>query len=141
MIYFNDYIGTLQAEIKGLLADETTYKDLEEKNTSLVLGAIAKKYDITKMRLWKPFERNKVIVSIIVDFIIYDIFSRVSPRAIPDIRVNRYDSAKDLLRRIALPDDNNECVFLENTPLNPTVSDSNQTFRYENITKRYTNDI
>ena len=141
MIYFTDYIGILQAEIKNIIADENTYKEVEIKNTSLVLGSLAKKYDITQMRLWKPFERNPVIVGIIIDFVLYDIFSRISPRAIPQLRIDRYDSAKELLRKIMLPDDNMECVFLENVPLNPTLSNSNQTFRSEIITKRYKNDI
>lgn len=141
MIYFTDYIGTLQTEIKGIIADENTYKELEVKNTSLVLGSLAKKYDITRMRLWQSFERNPVIISIIVDMVLYDIFGRISPRAIPQLRIDRYDSAKELLRKIMLPDDNHECIFLENVPLNPTLSNSNQTFRSENITKRYTNDI
>lgn len=141
MIYFNDYIGTLQAEVKGIIANEDTYKEVEAKNTSLVLGALAKKYDITRMRLWKPFERNPIIISIIVDLVLYDIFSRISPRAIPQLRIDRMTAANELLRRIALPDDNSECIFLENTPLNPTVANSNQTFRSEIITKRYTNDI
>ena len=141
MIYFTDYIGTLQGEIKGLIAEENTYKEVEIKNTSLVLGSLAKKYDITQMRLWKPFERNPVIISVIVDLVLYDIFSRISPRAIPQLRIDRMAAANELLRKIMLPDDNAECIFLENVPLNPTLSNSNQTFRSEIITKRYKNDI
>ena len=141
MIYFDDYIGTLQGEIKGLIAEENTYKEVEIKNTSLVLGSLAKKYDITQMRLWKPFERNPVIISVIVDLVLYDIFSRISPRAIPQLRIDRMAAANELLRKIMLPDDNVECIFLENVPLNPTLSNSNQTFRSEIITKRYKNDI
>ena len=141
MIYFNDYIGTLQSEIKGIIADENTYKEVEIKNTSLVLGSLAKKYDITQMRLWKPYERNPVIISIIIDLVLYDIFSRISPRAIPQLRIDRMTAAKELLGKIMLPDDNSECIYLENVPLNPTLSNSNQTFRSEIITKRYKNDI
>ena len=44
-------------------------------------------------------DRNALLVTIIIDLVLYDVLSRINPRNIPELRLQRRDEATDVLKK------------------------------------------
>jgi phage gp36-like protein len=62
---------------------------------------LRQRYDV--VALWALLEDNRpgIIVTYLVDMALYHLHSRINPRKIPELRMDRYDNAIAWLKRVA----------------------------------------
>jgi hypothetical protein len=60
---------------------------------------------INNSQYWLQYDnRSQQMVTVVIDICLYHLHSRISPRNIPDLRVKRYDDAKDWLMKCSKGD-------------------------------------
>ncbi len=82
-------------------ADETILDDMERMAIGEMSSYLKRRFDTTAIFAARNEERNPVIILKLLDIVIYHLHSRINPRQIPDLRVERYENAIKWLQDVA----------------------------------------
>lgn len=84
--------GILDRIIEADSASDTSLIDGAEREARIeVEGYLANRFDCAAIFAATGTDRNEKIVAIMVDLMLYNLYPRVVPDNIPEIRVKRYD--------------------------------------------------
>jgi len=75
---------------------------LDDAEASVILrvtGFLNGRFDMPAEFAKTGTDRNALLITLMVDLVLYDIHSRINPRNIPELRAQRRDEADDLLKR------------------------------------------
>ena len=106
-----DFDPSIRQELRQIVADDSVMNSIIYRTVFAVRSHIGRKYDLDHEFSKTGNDRNPELVKIMVDICIYDMFMAISPRMIPETRKNANEYARDWLKRVALPDDNEFCIF------------------------------
>ena len=97
-----DYDATIHTEILGVLTrnNPTVKQTAEREAIGLASSYLNGKFDCATIFNQTGDNRNPVILMFVKDIAIYNMHSIHNPRAIPDIRVKRYDDAIEWLKSL-----------------------------------------
>jgi hypothetical protein len=96
----SDYPQSIHIDILDALTreDDSILPIIEERNISLMKGCLEGRYDTEKIFQREGEERNRLILSFLLDLVIYDIFSIHNPKNLSQVRKDRYDRAIEWLK-------------------------------------------
>lgn len=104
MIYVvdDDYNKVIKDDIldRVLQGNPAYLWDAERATKSEIEGYLSSRYDTTAIFSQTGANRNSYLVMIFVDIVLYHIHSRINPRQIPEIRVDRYERAIAWLKMV-----------------------------------------
>jgi hypothetical protein len=75
---------------------------LDDAEASAILratGYLDGRYDMPAEFAKSGTDRNALLVTILIDLVLYDVHSRINPRNVPELRMARRDEATDLLKK------------------------------------------
>lgn len=72
----------------------------EVRSIELMKGYLNARYDTTNIFNKTGDDRNPVVVMYCIDLILFDIHSRINPRKIPELRIERRNIAIDWLEKV-----------------------------------------
>lgn len=88
--------------INDVVENNLTYLDTAEKVAlDQVEAYIGHRYDVNAEYNITGEQRNYYLMKIVMDIIIYDLFSRLSPGQIPQLQVVRYDNSIKYLEDVS----------------------------------------
>jgi phage gp36-like protein len=98
----SDYPQSIHLEILDALTrnDDTILPLIEERNISLMKGYLENRYDVEAIFNATGEERDRVILSVLLDIVIYDVFSIHNPQKLSQVRKDRYDRAMKWLKAV-----------------------------------------
>jgi phage gp36-like protein len=98
----SDYPQSIHADILDALTrdDDSLLPLIEERNISLMKGYLEGRYDTEKIFTKEEGERNRVILGILLDLILYDVFSIHNPQKLSQVRKDRHDRALEWLKAV-----------------------------------------
>jgi len=99
----NDYDVQTQADVRKLLDgsdDKKAFRQAENYAKSQIRLRLAGRYDCDKIFSMTGDAREPYIVMIAIDIAVYHLYSKKSPRQIPEYRQIRYDDAMDWLKDV-----------------------------------------
>ena len=81
--------------------DATILTDAELTAMAEIEGYLSNRYDVSA--IWDSVgnDRNNMLVMIATDIMFYHIHSRINPNRIPQLRIDRFNSAIDYLKNVA----------------------------------------
>lgn len=128
----SDYPQSVHTEILDALIrnDETILDLVEDRNIGLAKGYIEGRYDADAMFAARGAERNKVLLGVCLDLVLYDIFSIHNPQKMSQIRKDRYDRAVEWLKAVQKGN-----VTISGAP-RLTEAETNDSFRIVSNRKR-----
>ena len=85
---------------KILASDFTILDDVELFAIDRIKAEIEGRFDTTAIFAATGTSRSSLIINFTVRIVIYEIYSRINPRNIPDLVQFRYDDTLDVLKRI-----------------------------------------
>ncbi len=96
-----DFLSLIdQATLTAITEDNNTLLDEAEGRAIEEMTAyLNARYNVSD--IFEPQERNSLIVMYLCDIVLYHLHSRISPDHIPELRKERYRSAKDWLEKTA----------------------------------------
>lgn len=82
--------------IQGKVPTDTNYwKAIQQSDYTAVTGVYPTN------ALWSYSDnRNYVIMTLLIDFVLYDIHSMINPRNVPELRIQRYNATKEFLEGV-----------------------------------------
>jgi phage gp36-like protein len=86
---------------KIISEDDSLLHQAEAMSIQEVQMYLRQKYDVAAAYSTLGDTRNKVLLMITMDILLYHIHSNLNPSAIPQIRIDRYEEAKRMLEKIA----------------------------------------
>jgi phage gp36-like protein len=98
----SDYPQSIHTEILDALTrdDDSVLHLVEERVTAFVGGYLEGRYDTQAIFAQRGEERNRVILAVCLDIIIYDIFSIHNPQKMSVLRKDRHDRAIEWLKAV-----------------------------------------
>lgn len=104
----DDYkIQVKDTELTTILGNATRL-NAENAAQAEMTGYLAVRYNVVAVFAAAGSNRNNHIVMLMVDITLYHLFSRLTPGQVPQIRIDRYNEAKNWLEMVAkgqlLPD-------------------------------------
>lgn len=105
-----DYTLQIRNELKPLISsnDDNVYTIAELAAEGEITSYLRRRYDVPAIFATTGTDRNAHLVMIMIDLVLYHVFSRITPRNIPEVRELRYDAAIKWLEKVAagelLPD-------------------------------------
>ncbi|GAB6394207.1 MAG: DUF1320 family protein [Bacteroidales bacterium] len=98
----SDYPQSIHLEILDALTrnDDTILPLIEERNISLMKGYLESRYDVEAIFDATGDERNRVILAVLLDIVIYDVFSIHNPQKLSQVRKDRYERAMKWLKSV-----------------------------------------
>lgn len=98
-----DYKTVLKEHFKDIITngDAATITDAELKAQEEMSAYLRKRYNVAEIFNKTGTSRNHAIVMMLTDMVIYHIYSSITPRNIPDLRLDRYDYATKWLSKVA----------------------------------------
>lgn len=100
----SDYSVVIRTEIKEILLENYTDETLEKAEKtgiSQVKKRLAGKYDVEEIFSKTGDDRDSYIVMIVIDCILYHLYTATVPKKMPTIREERYQDALDWLKSVA----------------------------------------
>ena len=96
----NDYPQSIRTEILNALTrdDDAVLDIIEDRNITLMKGYLEGRYDAEAIFAGRGSERNRLVVSILLDLVVYDVFSIHNPQKLSAVRKDRYDRAIEWLK-------------------------------------------
>jgi phage gp36-like protein len=90
-----DYPQSIHVDILDALTrdDDTTLEMVEDRDIALMRGYLSGRYDVDALFAARGDDRNKVVLGVLLDIVIYDVFSIHNPQKMSQIRKDRYDRA------------------------------------------------
>ena len=73
--------------------------DAESSAILRVTGYLNGRYDMDAEFSKIGTDRNALLVTLLIDLVLYDVHSRINPRNIPELRMQRRDEATDVLKK------------------------------------------
>lgn len=105
MIYLtaDDLSQQIKQDQLDILTGSTTALQDKAEITAMseMESYLRQRYDVIVLWALTEDERPGIIVTYLVDIALYHLHSRINPRKIPDLRMDRYDNAIDWLKRVA----------------------------------------
>jgi phage gp36-like protein len=103
MIFLNqeDFKTVIKSDNLGqMLNNDFSILDMLELSAiALIKTYLKNKYDLTNA--FNAEDRNNHMVSICIDIMLYDLYAKVSPKQVSEVRVVRYDAAIKFLEMVA----------------------------------------
>lgn len=65
-----------------------------------VFAYLRARYDVTEVQQQTGSDRNNLLIIYIADVALYHLFSRLTPRNVPELRINRYERVLEFLSRV-----------------------------------------
>ena len=98
----NDYPQSIHTEILDALTrdDDAILDIIEDMNIALMRGYMEDRYDAEAIFSERGGERNRLVVSILLDLVIYDVFSIHNPQKLSAVRKDRYERALEWLKAV-----------------------------------------
>lgn len=89
-------------QLMVVIQDDTTLLDSAELSARSEMDTyLNQRYDAAQIFAASGTERNALIVMYLVDMALYQLYSNVNPRKIPQLRTDRYDMAVTWLKNVA----------------------------------------
>jgi len=136
-IELTDYDASIHREILDALVrdDETVIEICEDRAIAEMRGYLSRRYDSDRMFSATGSERNQLVLMMAIDIAVYHIFCIHNPQKLSQMRKDRYERAKEWLKRVA-----REEISIDGAPLLPEeVRASNATFLIRSKPKRVNN--
>lgn len=73
--------------------------DAEASAILRITGYLNGRFDMPTEFAKTGTERNALLVTLTIDLVLYDVHSRINPRNIPELRMQRRDEATDVLKK------------------------------------------
>jgi phage gp36-like protein len=101
-----DYSFQIRNEIKGVIAgaESNALSKAELAAQAEMESYLNNRYDVATEFAKTDDERNPVLVMYLIDMALYHLHSKQPGRNIPQIRIDRYDTAIDWLSKVAKGD-------------------------------------
>jgi phage gp36-like protein len=124
-ITIEDYDARIHREILDALVrnDETVIEIIEDQSIALMRSYLNTRYDCDIIFAATGNDRNKLILMILLDITVYNIFCIHNPQKISQITRDRYDRALEWLRRVSKGQAN-----IDGAPLLPPDKSGNSLF-------------
>lgn len=116
MIEIADFNTLIADELMLAITDEDEAVQLDAIQIAEeeAAGYLRRRFDVAAIFEQTGNDRNKALLMTVIDMVIYHIYARVNPRAISEIRAERYENAKKTLTML----DSGKLDY--NLPLKPT---------------------
>jgi phage gp36-like protein len=104
----SDYEDQVRDEIKNLLdntPDQRKLKQAEEKGIAQMINFLSSRHDVNQIFTphfpeSDPDPRNPFVIMILIDIVLYHLWSKERPGNIPKVRNDRYQDALDWLKAV-----------------------------------------
>jgi phage gp36-like protein len=97
---FEAYIKT--DVLTNVISNDSTVLDKAELSAIEELSSYLRlRYDIAAVLSETGSSRNAWIITLLVDMTLYHVHSRINPRQVPQLRMDRYDAAIEWLKSVA----------------------------------------
>ena len=96
----NDYDKQIRSENLDRVIDSNSVilDDAEASSILKIKGYLDGRFDMDVEFAKTGSDRNALLITLTVDLVLYDVLSRINPRNIPELRMQRRDEATDLLK-------------------------------------------
>jgi len=96
-----DYDKQIRSENLDRVIDSNSVilDDAEASAILRITGYLDGRYDMAAEFAKTGSERNALLVTLTIDLVLYDVLSRINPRNIPELRMQRRDEATDVLKK------------------------------------------
>lgn len=99
MVEITDFSTLIADELMLAITDETEQIQLDaiQMAEAEAKGYLRRRFDVDTVFAQTGDDRNKALLMTVIDMVVYHIYARVNPRAISEIRAERYENAKKTL--------------------------------------------
>ena len=107
-------------------SDDSVLDPLEATAMREMENYLRQRFDVSQIWSQTGTSRDPLLVTYLVDMMLYHIYSKINPTKIPELRISRYENAMRFLRQVAKG---------EITPNLPEPSDSADDIRWGSMRK------
>lgn len=96
-----DYDKQIRSENLDRVIDSNSVvlDDAEASAILRITGYLNGRYDMPAEFAKTGTDRNALLITITIDLVLYDVLSRINPRNIPELRMQRRDEATEVLKK------------------------------------------